>query len=510
LGLRNPLLNYRPSKARGVEVVDELPAEVFRLLVGERKAMTFKAGPEDYSSESEEYELLAQPEEEGEDGRPAARHVDRQLQTNLPSAKLQSRLLKTDHDARVFIEEQGVNILYLALGMLRWFESGSSQEPRRAPLILVPVTLERSNVRERFRLRYTEEDLDDNLSLMNKLWLEFGIQLPQMPPQEDLDIAAYFDAVEESVRGEPRWSVDRDAVVLGFFSFGKLLMYRDLDGGNWPQGRGPSDHPIIRVLFDDNTSEAEPQLPEDELLDRHVDPTEVHQVMDADSSQTLALLDVKSGRNLVVQGPPGTGKSQTITNIIAEAVGHGRTVLFVAEKMEALEVVKRRLDAVGLGEACLELHSRKANKKLLLQELDRTIRLGRPRLEETEDDLRLLTEMRDRLNDYSEAMNTPLGESGVTPYRAIGELTRLGPESASWPRLDFEAMRHWSGADFRRRQDVVEELQAQLSRTGPPSQNPFYGCALTVLIPTEQADTTSGVVTEAVMKSAPKTRASRA
>ena len=84
-------------------------------------------------------------------------------------------------------------------------------------------------------------------------------------------------------------------------------------------------------------------------------------------------------------------------------------------------------------------------------------------------------------------MNTPIGESGVTPYRAIGELTRLGPESASWPRLDFEAMRHWSGADFRRRQDVVEELQAQLSRTGPPSQNPFYGCALTVLIPTEQA-----------------------
>jgi very-short-patch-repair endonuclease len=485
--LRNPLLNYRPSKARGVEVVDELPTEIFRILVDERKAMTFKAGPEDLGSETEPYELLAQPEEVTDDGGPAARHVDRQLQTNVPSAKLQSRLLKTDHDARIFIEEQGVSILYLALGMLRWFESSSSQEPRRAPLILIPVTLERSNVRERYRLKYTEEDLDDNLSLMNKLWLEFGIQLPQMPPQEDLDVAAYFDVVEESVRGEPRWSVDQDAVVLGFFSFGKLLMYRDLDKGNWPQGRGPSDHPIIKVLFDDDPSEAEPQLPEDEFLDRHLDPAEVHQVMDADSSQTLALLDVKSGRNLVVQGPPGTGKSQTITNIIAEAVGHGRTVLFVAEKMAALEVVKRRLDAVGLGEACLELHSRKANKRLFVQELDRTIRLGRPRLEETEEDLRLLTEMRDRLNTYSEAMNTPIGESGVTPYRAIGELTRLGPETASLPRLDFEEMRHWSGADFRRRQDVVEELQAQLSRTGPPSQNPFYGSKLTVLIPTDQA-----------------------
>ena len=154
LGLRNPLLNYRPSKARGVEVVDELPTEIFRILVGERKAMTFKAVPEDLGSETEQYELLAQPEEVTGDGGPAARHVDRQLQTNVPSAKLQSRLLKTNHDARVFIEEQGVSILYLALGMLHWFESSSSQEPRRAPLILIPVTLERSNVRERFRLKY--------------------------------------------------------------------------------------------------------------------------------------------------------------------------------------------------------------------------------------------------------------------------------------------------------------------------------------------------------------------
>jgi hypothetical protein len=126
--LRNPLLNYRPSKARGVEVVDELPTEIFRILVGDRKAMTFKAGPEDLGSETEPYELLAQPEEVTDDRGPTARHVDRQLQTNVPSAKLQSRLLKTDHDARVFIEEQGVSILYLALGMLRWFESSSSQE----------------------------------------------------------------------------------------------------------------------------------------------------------------------------------------------------------------------------------------------------------------------------------------------------------------------------------------------------------------------------------------------
>ena len=152
--------------------------------------------------------------------------------------------------------------------------------------------------------------------------------------------------------------------------------------------------------------------------------------MDADSTQTLALLDAKSGRSLVIQGPPGTGKSQTITNLIAEAVGHGKTVLFVAEKMAALEVVKRRLDAVGLGDACLELHSRKTNKRAVLQELDRTMRLGRPKLEQVEDDLRILTDLRDWLNGYSEAMNAPIGQSGVTPYRVIGELVRLGRGAA--------------------------------------------------------------------------------
>ena len=306
LGLRNPLLNHRPSRARGVEVVDELPTEVFRILVREGRPMSFEAAPE--KSEGEEDELLVQPGDEDGQGGIAARHVDTRLQTNLTSARLQSRLLKTERDARTFIEEQGVNILYLALGMLHWYEAESSQEVRRAPLILVPVALERSSVRERFRLRYTEEDIGENLSLANKLRLEFGVTFPGMPPQEELDVGRYFDDVEESTSHLPRWSVDRDAVVLGFFSFGKLLMYRDLDEENWPGGRGPADHPVIQTLFDDeNSHEPPPLLAEDEHLDEHINPADVHQVVDADSSQTLALLDAKSGRSLVIQGPPGHG-----------------------------------------------------------------------------------------------------------------------------------------------------------------------------------------------------------
>ena len=111
----------------------------------------------------------------------------------------------------------------------------------------------------------------------------------------------------------------------------------------------------------DGFAQGLPDIGEDEHIDEAEGVAGLHPVMDADSSQTLAVLDAINGRNLVIQGPPGTGKSQTITNLIGEALACGRTILFVAEKMAALEVVKRRLDTVHLGDACLELHSHKTN-----------------------------------------------------------------------------------------------------------------------------------------------------
>src|SRR5262249_25450357 len=148
-------------------------------------------------------------------------------------------------------------------------------------------------------------------------------------------------------------------VALGFFSFGKFLMYLDLDQESWPAEARPGDHPILQALLGEGFHEPPAEVGDDEPIDPHLDPEDARQVLDADGSQVLALIDANRGRNLVIQGPPGTGKSQTIANLIAEALGRGRKVLFVAEKMAALEVVKRRLDGVGLGDACLELHSHK-------------------------------------------------------------------------------------------------------------------------------------------------------
>ena len=165
---------------------------------------------------------------------------------------------------------------------------------------------------------------------------------------------------------------------LGFFSFAKLLMLRDLDPQNWPEG-ALTESDLIRGLLVDGFTPADDLFGPEDRLDQLLDPADIIQVVDADASQTRVIEEVRRGRNLVVQGPPGTGKSQTITNIIAAAVHDGKSVLFMAEKMAALSVVHQRMVSTGLRDICVELHSRKANKKALAQELGRTLAAERHR-----------------------------------------------------------------------------------------------------------------------------------
>ncbi|MGV3505262.1 MAG: DUF3320 domain-containing protein [Adhaeribacter sp.] len=491
LSLRNPLLNYRPLKSRGLEVVQELPTQVFRLLVREGKAMSFlPASPAALAQEPAGEPADELPGLPGQELVLAPAQTDSRLQTRETPARLQARLLDTYHSARLFMEEQGINILYLALGTLSWYEAGNSGEARQAPLILVPVELERTSAREQFQLRYTGGEIATNLSLLARMKADFGLVLPELPDGEELEVGAYFDAVWRQVVGRPGWQINSRAIALGFFSFGKFMMYNDLDAATWPGESQPQTHPVVQALLqEEGFREPVSHIPDEAHLDAYLPAERSRQVVDADSSQTLAILDVNQGRNLVIQGPPGTGKSQTITNLIAEAIGQGKTVLFVAEKMAALEVVKRRLDQVGLGEACLELHSHKTNKKDLLLELQRTLELGKPQLPGGDTEMNLLTQVRNRLNDYAEAINTPLGQSGLTLYDIYGQLIgqRETYGGVSLPRLALPSLLSWSPADFAGREALVEELQARLQQIGPPTDLLFWGSGRQHLLPADQA-----------------------
>jgi hypothetical protein len=247
LGLRNPLLNFRLAKTQGVAVAREKAAAVYEVLVTQGKTMYFQAGPElkpavpaGAADPAGTAASLPPPLSEAEQ---QALLGDNKLQTDELLARLESRLLNTYYTARSSLEEQGVNILYLALGMLSWYEADSSEEVRQAPLVLVPVLLERGSAAERFRLRYTGAEVEGNLSLQAKLKASFGLTLPEL--DEDAPLDEYYRAVQAAVAGRPRWRVEADHIALSFFSFSKFLLYRDLDPANWPAGHPLLDHPAL-------------------------------------------------------------------------------------------------------------------------------------------------------------------------------------------------------------------------------------------------------------------------
>nr|WP_251922682.1 DUF3320 domain-containing protein [Salinibacter ruber] len=493
LTLRNPLISHRTLKSRGVEVIDERPTEVYRILVKEGRKMSFLEVSEEEKkklrgSEEEPEIIFGQPDKEetgGDTTGTADRHVDTKLQTPYTSKQLQDRLLGTYHHARRSVKEEGINTLFLALGVLHWHKSPSADKERKAPILLVPVELNRTDVQGRFRLEHTGEEIGGNLSLKAFLEGEFSIDWP-LPPdlqdedldlQNDLDLQKYASRVREAIQHKDRWYVDEHAVELGFFSFSRFLMYEDLSAGNWPEGERPGQHPVLRKLLDEGFEASKPSFEENGRLDGHLKPEETHHVVDADSSQTEAILSVKEGNDLVLQGPPGTGKSQTITNVIAEAIADGKTVLFASEKMAALEVVKRNLDEVGLGDACLELHSHKTRKKAVLKELERTLSLGKPQVEDFSDEAAIKMQAREKLNAYADAVNEPIGESGVRPYDAYGRLEQLR-ESLSGlevPPLKLPAMREWTSQEYKERKLLIEQLESHLSEMGVPAEHPFWG-----------------------------------
>jgi hypothetical protein len=224
------------SRAKIVEIQDEVSDQVLRILVTENKPMSFLSGLDD-SQENEGGTLrLPQPEDEGVGpGGVARRHSDTRLQTALRSDRLQARLRAIAYDAQSIEDEQGFNILYLALGFLKWYEVHDSEKPRFAPLVLIPVSLARASVNERFKISYDGQDLGTNLPLQQRL-KEAGIDLPNLSESEDFLPSHYCLDLKERIQGLAGWDVLPNTIVLGFFSFAKLMMYRDLDMNLWPRG----------------------------------------------------------------------------------------------------------------------------------------------------------------------------------------------------------------------------------------------------------------------------------
>lgn len=434
IGTRNRLISapLKNARANALEVVDELSDEIFRLLWLDGRTFTFLSNPDEKTGGDDRQlddglPVYVPPEDAENYNGVDARHLDTKLQTRLYRETLQKRLVALTRDANLFEEEQGVNVLFLGIGFLKWYDSASSSIERYAPLLLLPVSLERDEIRSRFKLRRRDEDIEVNLSLQAKLKQDFVIDLPDFPEGVDWLPSDYFSLVANAIAQNDRWSVESDRMLLGFYSFSKFLLYRDLDATEWPNNANISKNNLVSSLLVNGFGENVFDITEAKNLDEILDPEDLGHVMDADSSQAAVIKFAADGHNLVVQGPPGTGKSQSITNVIAAATNQGKTVLFIAEKMAALDVVYDRLREVGLGPLCLELHSRKANKKAVIDELKRTLELGR--VAGGAGNIAGETKIvRDKLNEISKLLHSAMDGIDDTPYQVLSELVWLREE----------------------------------------------------------------------------------
>lgn len=487
-GTRNRLIhvNRANQRANTLNIINERSDDTFGILRDQAKRMRFKPTGKDRKpgeeDEASQFTLLPMEMEVASEAGPE-RFTDQFLETPLGPEAQARRLLRLASDARTAEEEQGLNILYLAIGFLKWRESSSSEVWREAPLVLLPIELVRNERTSTFDIRAREDDITTNLPLQERLRTDFGIVLPEIDETEGWQPPGYFAQVSDAVSGQPGWTVDADGMQLGFFSFAKLLMHRDLDPAAWPDG-GLTESPLLGGLlaegFDGGTSIFGPE----DKLDVLLDPADIIQVVDADASQTKVIEEVRRGANLVVQGPPGTGKSQTITNLIAAAAHDGKTVLFVAEKMAALSVVHHRLVRSGLRDICLELHSRSANKKALAQELGRTLMASAAAVQGVSD-ASGLRQNRDALNKISDLLHKPVGVSGDTPFRAMSEIIGLIGQGAKPPSIPLDGLERLGAPERKAALGAIARFAEALLVVGAPEHHPYRGVREYDLQPTD-------------------------
>ena len=288
---------------------------------------------------------------------------------------LEKRVYSLYLEARKNLEESGYNTLYIACGFLKWVRRDKGKQELQAPLLLIPARLTRKSVKSGFRLQTTDEEARINLTLLELLKTEYELRIPELEGElptdkSGLDVPAIFNHVRRAIKDYDGWEVI-ECCTLGIFSFAKYLMWKDL----CDRQKELLSNPIVKHLSNEQREAFPAQVgfPAPATLDNEADAQRVFTPLSSDSSQLSAVLAAGRGKNFVLIGPPGTGKSQTIANMIAHCLGHGKTVLFVAEKAAALSVVYNRLKRIGLGDFCLELHSNKAIKKEVLAQFKATL-----------------------------------------------------------------------------------------------------------------------------------------
>lgn len=363
MSMRNMLINFRFTKA----VVPLLCANVARL--------------EDELYEGEEFSVLPKPDNliirnddmdiemfsnmSNYNDYIELEYKHKKLHSVFSDKELGGCLTKLYRQAKTSLEENGASTLYIALGMLRWVDTKKTQTVRYAPIIMVPVDIVRKSAGKVYAIRMRDEDTQINVTLLEFLKQNYGIQingLGTLPTDEHgLDIPQIFAIIRHGIMNMSMWDVLETAFI-GCFSFSQFVMWNDMHNNQEMLEKNKIVRSLVKGAVDWDCT-----------VPQNLDTDDTFLPISADDSQLKAINMAAGDVSFVLHGPPGTGKSQTITAMISNALVKGKRVLFVAEKMAALEVVQKRLDALGIGDFCMELHSNKATKKSVLDQLKKVL-----------------------------------------------------------------------------------------------------------------------------------------
>ena len=466
---RNRMINYRETSRATLRILEPDAATLFNKLAFSEKPLTFQK-PINKDTDLRTYSMIALMET-----------LSYSLNVQVGDIKTSGTIIERERTlknlrskAKLAQEEQGTNTLYLCFGFIYWREHERESSPwLKAPLLMMPVSLGLKSLNAPYTLSRYDDEIEVNPTLDYLFNAEYHIDLPTFELKNRDSFANYLAQIEEIVdkRG---WKVVPE-VSLGLLSFLKISMYHDLNNNQSLM----MNHPVLRAMAGDRTAIGElPAAANNFDFDR-AKPTEWHEVVDSDSSQEEAILLSKLGVSFVMQGPPGTGKSQTITNIIAEALADGKKVLFVSEKAAALQVVLKRLTDVGLDDFCLSLHDYKANKKEIIDSIGSNLDL-----EEEYIDSSLISELtalfhdRTFLNAYADELHKEIQPLGLSVYEVFGKLLKL----STAPSVEFtvDGLEKITKEQYASIMYCVSAFEKALRNMGGPlNSNPWYGTTAT-------------------------------
>ncbi|BAU10614.1 hypothetical protein LEP3755_11000 [Leptolyngbya sp. NIES-3755] len=435
LGKRNPLIKFRQDSPRSLEILIEQPGDLFKHLIKEKKVLCFQT-----------------------DVRVSATN---RLETCQSGDEQLKRLKRLRSEARLSLEERGVNSLFLAFGTLNWYDKDRPEDPIVSPLLLVPVTLIKEPRRDVYKISLLEEDFALNPTLALKLKQTFGIELPESEAIQETSYAEIINQVRQLVFEQKTWQT-QERVFLSLFSYSKATMVRDIIEN---ESRILA-HPILQAIsgnLDSYQATYREPLPAT-ALDSQIKPEQTFQILDADSSQQVVIQAAKSGSSFVVQGPPGTGKSQTIVNMIAELIGDGKSVLLVAEKDTALRVVYQRMAECGLHHLCLNLHhSGTTDKRKLVEDLSKTIEYVEsiaqsPEKNRNDDFFRQLVTTRDSVSSYLASLHTEEAPLEKTPFELFGTLLQMEREEVPEINVVISNFNQWSQGRLGQAKNLLNQL----------------------------------------------------